>query len=273
MPKYEVAPNVGLYCEDFGDGKAIIFTSAGIQTRKMWEHQAAALSSKYRTITYDWRGPGRSDRPRCSYGVDQAVDDLCALVETLSIAPAMLVGHGSGCHVTLLATHRRPERVERMVLVSGAPWYTGDRGDEGGVSDEFTTWWEEQTANQGTHIAQAYADLCERFLFYKDPGPAVEHSVLEQALDWPLFVFKSYTGSMMTLDHREILPKVNCPTLIFQGLHDKKQRYGGGRYLAEHIPSARLITFKESAHMPQVEEMALFNQILDEFLSDAKPNS
>ena len=44
MPKYEVAPNVGLYCEDFGDGKAIIFTSAGIQTRKMWEHQAAALA-------------------------------------------------------------------------------------------------------------------------------------------------------------------------------------------------------------------------------------
>ena len=269
MPQYEVAPAVRLYCEDFGDGKAIIFTSAGIQTRKMWEHQAAGLGSKYRTITYDWRGTGRSDRPRGPYSVDQAVDDLCALIEGQSIAPAVLAGHGIGCHVTLLAAHRRPELVERMVLVSGAPWYTGDRDDEGGFSSEFTTWWEAQTANQGTHIAQAYAELGERFLFHKDPGPAVGHSVLEQALDWPLYVFKSYTNSMMTLDHREILPQLNLPTMVFQGRHDNKQRYGGGKYLADNIPGARLITFEESAHMPQIEEMALFNQTLDQFISSA----
>ena len=75
MPKYEVAPGVGLYCEDFGDGQAIVFTSAGIQTRKMWEHQAAEFGFKYRTITYDWRGTGRSDRPRGPYDVEQAVGD------------------------------------------------------------------------------------------------------------------------------------------------------------------------------------------------------
>ena len=85
MPKYEVAKNIRLYCEDFGEGKAVVFTSAGIQTRKMWEHQAAELSFKYRIITYDWRGTGRSDRPRGTYSVDQAVEDLCELVDSLSI--------------------------------------------------------------------------------------------------------------------------------------------------------------------------------------------
>ena len=44
MPTYEVAPDIRLYYEDFGDGKAIVFTSAGIQTREMWEDQAAELS-------------------------------------------------------------------------------------------------------------------------------------------------------------------------------------------------------------------------------------
>ncbi len=44
MPTYEVGPDIRLYCEGFGDGKAIVFTSAGIQTRKMWEEQAAELS-------------------------------------------------------------------------------------------------------------------------------------------------------------------------------------------------------------------------------------
>ena len=266
MPKYEVAKNIRLYCEDFGEGKAVVFTSAGIQTRKMWEHQAAELSFKYRIITYDWRGTGRSDRPRGTYSVDQAEEDLCELVDSLSIAPAVLVGHGIGCHVTLLAAYRRPELVERMVLVSGAPWYTGDRDDEGGFSNEFTEWWEAQTANKGTHIANAYAELGDRFLFYKDPGPAVGHSVLEQALDWPLYVFKSYTRAMMELDHRDILSKMQCPAMIIQGRHDNKQRYSGGRYLAENIPGAELATFEQSAHMPQIEEMALFNATLDRFI-------
>ena len=106
MPTYEVASDIRLYCEDFGEGKPIVFTSAGIQTRKMWEHQVAELSSKYRTITYDWRGTGRSDRPRRPYNVNQAVNDLCAVIEKQLIAPAVLVGHGIGFHVTLLTTYR-----------------------------------------------------------------------------------------------------------------------------------------------------------------------
>ena len=268
MPRYEVESGVNLYAEDFGNGKAIFFTNAGIQTRKMWEHQAGELAFNYRTITYDWRGTGRSDRPRGEFNVDVAVRDLCALIEGLELSPAVLVGHGIGCHVTLLVAHRRPDLVSKMVLVSGAPWYTGDLDDEGGFSEEFTKWWETQTANKGIHISQAYEGLYNKFLFYQDPGAAVGHSVLEQALDWPLYVFKQYTSSMRDLDHREILPKVKCPTLIIQGRHDKKQRYGGGVYMANNIPGAKLVTFENSAHMPQVDEMELFNKTLSNFVEE-----
>ena len=49
MPRYEVEPGICIYAEDFGDGPAIFFTSAGIQTRKMWEHQAAELGVAHST--------------------------------------------------------------------------------------------------------------------------------------------------------------------------------------------------------------------------------
>ena len=52
------------------------------------------------------------------------------------------------------------------------------------------------------------------------------------------------------------------------GRSDNKQRYGGGKYLAEQIPGARLVTFEESAHMPQIEEMARFNRILEDFIQE-----
>ena len=72
---------------------------------------------------------------------------------------------------------------------------------------------------------------------------------------------------MMTLDHQQILLQLKLPLMIFQGLHENKQRFDGGKYLPNNIPDARLVTFEESAHMPQIEEMALFNQTLDKFIS------
>jgi pimeloyl-ACP methyl ester carboxylesterase len=102
MPLCEATDGVHLYYEDFGDGQALIFTPAGVQTHKMWEGQAAGLSDRFRTITYDWRGTGASDKPRTGYTGEAAAADLAALVETLGTAPAVLVGHGIGSHVTLL---------------------------------------------------------------------------------------------------------------------------------------------------------------------------
>ena len=58
----------------------------------------------------------------------------------MDIAPALLVGHGIGYHEALLAARRRLDPVSRMVLVSGAPWYTGDLDIEGRYSRAFSRW-------------------------------------------------------------------------------------------------------------------------------------
>jgi len=199
------------------------------------------------------------------YTADLAVEVLCGLIEGLKTKAATLVGHGVGNHVNIIAALKRPDLVERLIIASGAPWYQGDHdGVSGGFSEEFMKFWQERMSQRSITSAQAYSDLGE-YLYYKKPHPALAHYSFEQAFEWPLYVFKSYTSDMRALDLRNAAAALSRPTLVLHGRHDKKQRYGGGVYFARHIPGARFVTFEESAHMIMLEEMGRFTDEVAKF--------
>lgn len=274
MPYCDTAEGVRLYYQDFGEGPAVVFTPSGSQTHRMWESQVAALSTQYRTVAYDWRGTGASDKPRTGYTVDAASADLCALIERLGLAPATLVGHGIGNHLAILAATRRPELVAGLVLASAAPWFTGMRdGVDGGLSPDFMDLLARGSQfgdGRGIAYPDVWAELSERLLFHRPQSAALHQAVLEQALAWPQFVINTYAKSLNSIDHRERLPLIQCPTLIIQGRHDRKSLYTGAEYMARKIRNARFVTLEDSAHMGQIEEINEFNRALLSFLASTR---
>jgi pimeloyl-ACP methyl ester carboxylesterase len=273
VPYCEAADGVRLYHHDFGEGPAVVFTPSGSQTHRMWESQVGALSAEYRTVAYDWRGTGLSDKPRTGYTVDAAAADLCALIERLGLAPATLVGHGIGNHLGILVATRRPDLVSGLVLASAAPWFTGTHdGVAGGLSPAFL-----DLLARGSQLSDArgmtypdvWAELSERLLFHRPQSAALHQSVLEQALAWPQFVVNAYAKSLRGLDHRERLPLIQCPALVIQGRHDRKSLYAGAEYMARQIRNARLVVLEDSGHMVQTEEINAFNRALLAFLASA----
>jgi pimeloyl-ACP methyl ester carboxylesterase len=268
MPYCEVAAGVRLYYEDFGEGPAIVFTASGSLTHKMWGSQVAVLADEYRTVAYDWRGTGASDKPRGGYTVENATADLCALIEQLGIAPAILASHGIGAHPTLLAAYKRPDLVAGLVLVSAGPWFSGVRdGVPGGLSQEFMDLLARGNGPDMT-FAQFCGELSAHLLFHREQPPAVHQSLLAEGLTWPQFVMTAYSKSLAGVDHRERLPSIACPTLVVHGRHDRKVRYEGAVYLATHIKGARLVTLENSAHMGQIEEIGACNGAIRSFLAE-----
>ena len=79
---------------------------------------APAASDHMDVLLYDLRGHGRSARPPTGYGVDDAVDDLVAVLDTLGIdQPVHLLGNSYGGTIGLAMADRHPERVAGLVLI------------------------------------------------------------------------------------------------------------------------------------------------------------
>jgi pimeloyl-ACP methyl ester carboxylesterase len=270
MPYCEVTDQVQLYYEDFGNGPPIVFTNAGNLTHKMWMGQVAGLAPEFRTITYDLRGTGNSSKPRGPYTAEAAVTDLGTLIEKLDIAPVTLVAHGIGTHVVIMAADARPDLVSAIVLMSGGPWFSGERdGVTAGLESEFLGFLADRTSH-GVPYADICQEMIEKWLFLKPQGAGTVHVLLEQALTWPQYVLNCFSQSMRDIDQRERLDRISCPALVVHGRHDRKQLFAGAVHSARLLRNARLVTLEQSAHMGQVEELNTFNHALANFVREVE---
>lgn len=264
MARIPLTTGVALEVEEFGSGPPVVLLPGGAMTHRVWDHQAAALMWRYRSIAVDHRGSGGSDRPPSGYSVDLLAADVAALLETLELEQAVLVGHGLGSHVALRLTATRPELVRALALAAAAPWFVGDRGTRGGGFP--VELWERMQRGVARNRAQADLDLIDGAFFHESPGEALRLWLFAMAAEWPLPVFVQLAQTLGGVDHRNVLGMIEIPVLLLHGRHDRKTRYEGAEYLARHVPDARLVTFDRSAHCPHLEEPEAFNRELLRFL-------
>lgn len=266
MTRVALDTGVAVEVQEYGAGPPVVFVHGGAMTHRVWDHQLAAAMRSHRAVAYDLRGTGGSDKPPAGYSVDAFADDLAALVARLDLARPAIVGHGLGSHVALRLAATRPDVPGRLVLAAAAPWFVGDRGAGGGFPDAL---WERMQSGAARNRAQADLELIDREFFHREPGDALRAWCLQMALEWPLPVFLQLAASLGEVDHRNALGAIAAPVLLIHGRHDRKTRYEGAAYLAEHLPDARLVTFEDSAHCPHVEEPERFNAVLLDFLRPA----
>src|SRR6266542_1613094 len=135
---------IQLYYEDHGQGAPVVLVHGYLLDGHSWEKQEAALlAAGHRVITYDRRGFGASSRPSVGYDYDTLAADLAALLDTLDLRGAVLVGFcgGTGEVTRYLGTYGQT-RVRAAVLLAPLPPFlprTDDNPDgiDPAVLDEF----------------------------------------------------------------------------------------------------------------------------------------
>jgi len=108
---------------DTGDQReALVFANGLGGPLRALRHQVRHFSERYRVITWDYRGLyGSRDRsPPQRVDVEAHADDLLRLLDRAGVERAVLVGWSMGVPVVLELCARVPERVRRLVLISGA---------------------------------------------------------------------------------------------------------------------------------------------------------
>jgi pimeloyl-ACP methyl ester carboxylesterase len=92
-----VSPDLELYYEEAGAGTPLLLIPGLAGTTDVYAPQMAHFSTRYRTITYDPRGQGRSSKTLENHHYPQHGADLKAFMEALKLTEVIVVGHSNGC--------------------------------------------------------------------------------------------------------------------------------------------------------------------------------
>jgi pimeloyl-ACP methyl ester carboxylesterase len=88
-------------------------------SQRIWDLMLPRLTRRFRVVTYDARGHGRSAKPSSGYGFDPIVADARAVIRAAGLRRPIVVGHSWGATVALELAARHPRAVRGAVLVDG----------------------------------------------------------------------------------------------------------------------------------------------------------
>jgi pimeloyl-ACP methyl ester carboxylesterase len=112
---------VGIEFDVEGEGRPVILLHGFPDSARLWRHQVKALSANgYRAIVPDLRGYGRSDKPGDveSYSLPLLAGDVVAILDSLGIERAHVVGHDWGAALAWVVASLLPDRVDHLVALS-----------------------------------------------------------------------------------------------------------------------------------------------------------
>ncbi|MFX1349022.1 MAG: alpha/beta fold hydrolase [Promethearchaeota archaeon] len=115
---YAYVNGINISYEVRGTGFPIIFIHGFGSKKEIWKSQIIDFSKKFKTITFDIRGTGESDRPNYPYSMQIFVDDIVGLMDFLQINKIHLVGRSFGGMIAQHFALSYPELLDKLILIA-----------------------------------------------------------------------------------------------------------------------------------------------------------
>ncbi len=113
-----VVNDARLYYEEYGVGpQTLLFAHGLLWSGKMFAKQVDMFQSRYRCITFDWRGQGQSAVTRDGYDMETLYADTLALMDALHIETCHFVGLSMGGFIGIRLAARHPDRITSLILI------------------------------------------------------------------------------------------------------------------------------------------------------------
>lgn len=257
---------------DQGTGPILILIHGFGGSLWQWEYQQSLSHHGYRVITLDLLGSGFSDKPALEYRPQEVLGFFLGFMDQLAIPKATLIGNSMGAGVALAAALTAPERVERLILISGLPAdITGQLASplvRKALDSSLPLWLAELGAT----------------LLGSSVGEKVLHEIIyDQSLITPAVLDRSarnrqqpgLIGPILAIGktlpdwesrYAPRLREIRQPALIIWGEEDRIFPPAVGQSLSETIAASRLMLVPRAGHIPQWEQPEPVNQAIRAFL-------
>ena len=280
-----------LRMETFGraTGPTLVLTHGWGLNSTAWFYTKKALSDRFRLVTWDLPGLGRSKPPTDgTFTIDRFAQALGAVVEAAGPGPVVLVGHSIGGMTTQTFWRACPEGVRRRVAgvvlvdttyedpirtmwlsglwralrwplieplmwltvaLSPLVWLSSWQGYLSGANHLVM-----RLTGFGRHATRGQVDLTARLACKGSPGVQAKGNM-----------------AMFRWSVAEALPAISAPVLVLSGSKDIVTLPGAGRFIADAAPDGTFVEMAGAGHMGFMERADAYNHEIAQFASRVLP--
>ncbi len=258
---------------DAGEGPALVFVHGLGASWQSWLENIPEFARDHRVVAVDLPGFGGSELPDGDISIEYYANWVYRLLDELGIAEGAVVGNSMGGFIAAEMAIRKPERVQRLAVVSAAVfWQTYRRAQPlvqlARMSDAIV-------ARALTRVTddvatrprlRAWALATAGFRYPHLISPELAHEMVRSARRTDGFL--PALEALADFPLEEELPKISCPALIVWGAHDTLVPVKDAKKMEELIPDSRRVVFERTGHVAMLERPERFNTLLRAFLDE-----
>lgn len=248
-----------------GQGReTILFVHGLMLASESFEAQVAAFSDRYKILTYDLRGQGRSEKTEDGLEIDALARDAADLITALATGPVHVVGFSMGTFIAMRVAARRPELVRSLCLIGPS----ADAEEPENIPKY----------NRLIRLVRLFGPrmFAPRLMmilfgdtFLGDPEKSQVRRRWRRVVEaLPRVLYRAAAASAHRPALGDELANIRAPTLIVLGDEDRPISPARARAVHEGIPGSRFKAFWKTGHAVMIERPDAFNAELGAFLAD-----
>jgi pimeloyl-ACP methyl ester carboxylesterase len=242
---YAAHDGARIFWRAYGAGSPVILLHGGLANGEYWGNQVPALvRDHHRVILIDSRGHGRSTRDGRPYTYELMASDVVAVMDSLSLKRAAVVGWSDGAIIALVMALKYPDRLTRAFAFAANMDPSGVRSDT--ETNPTFARFEHQCGDDYRRLSAT-------------PG---DYGGFQSAIELMWDKEPNYSAAD--------LAKIRTPVAIVDGDHDEAIKRDHTEYLARAIPGAQLIILPGLSHFAMLQNPAVFNAAMLDFLDAPK---
>jgi pimeloyl-ACP methyl ester carboxylesterase len=270
---------VRIFFEVFGTGEptVLLLPTWSIAHSRVWKAQIPDLARRYRVITFDPRGNGRSDRPSTTeaYAEREFARDALDVMTATGTDQAVLVSLSKGGQRGLILASAHPERVLGAVFIAPSVPLDRPRGTPRPLADflEARDSYEGWDTYNAAYWRAHYRGFVEFFFgrcFTEPHSTKPTDDCVGWAAETDAETLILSTVADGLLDRDDVLERaarVRCPTLVIHGRDDDVVPFSIGEELAR-ATRGRLLALDGGGHIPNARDPVKVNLAIREFIGE-----
>ena len=254
---------IDLHYETHGTAGAwLTFSHSLACSTAMWAPQVAEFSKRYRILSFDTRGHGRSEAPGGAYTLEQMAEDLAGLFKQLGITQTHYCGLSMGGMIGQTFALKYPGVFKSLTLADTTSRYPAEAAGA----------WADRIKIAQTQGMQPLVEPTLGRWFtepFRKARPDVMQAIGAQIAATPVAGYVGCCQAIPKINVTQRLKEITCPVLVIVGEQDMGTPLAMAEEIHANAPGSKLAVLSPAAHLSNLEQPEAFNQALDGFLKSA----